>query len=225
MRGLKAASLASAAVACGVMFSPVMSRADTTSFVQTSDHCTGGCLINTNNTIAISDVGTGTNTVFTFTISLTGGYFPVSTGFDTSFAFSSTLSDLALSTITGYTTFKSATSVHMDGVGNFQPTVYGQTWGGQGGGAHDTHQTLTFTATTGTAITLATFLADLEASSTGALFALDVINTGTGNTGLIDFGSGTPTVPLPGAVWLFGTALVGMGVLGRRRRKTGSAQV
>ena len=49
--------------------------------------------------------------------------------------------------------------------------------------------------------------------------AVDILGTtGTGGkTGLV---GGTPLnpVPLPGAAWLFGTALVGMTVLGRRRR-------
>jgi hypothetical protein len=71
-------------------------------------------------------------------------------------------------------------------------------------------------------LTLATFLAEL-ATSNGSPFFADVINNNRtgGPTGIIDF---TQQVPLPPAALLFGTALVGLGVLGRRRRKDGLAQ-
>ena len=67
-------------------------------------------------------------------------------------------------------------------------------------------------------LTLATFLAEL-ATSGGSPFFADVINNNrTGSpTGIIDFTQ--QAVPLPPAALLFGTALVGLGILGRRRRK------
>jgi hypothetical protein len=65
-------------------------------------------------------------------------------------------------------------------------------------------------------VSLATFLADL-ATSGGSTFFADVINNNRagGPTGIIDF---SQVVPLPPAALLFGTALVGLGILGRRRK-------
>jgi len=62
-------------------------------------------------------------------------------------------------------------------------------------------------------------IADLTAANAnGNIFVADVFSGQTGNTGPVDV-SGTPSqVPLPPAALLFGTALVGMAVLGRRRR-------
>jgi len=57
------------------------------------------------------------------------------------------------------------------------------------------------------------FFADLSHLFAGTTQAL---------TGIVDFG--LTAVPLPPAALLFGTALVGMGILGRRRRKDGLAQ-
>ena len=48
-------------------------------------------------------------------------------------------------------------------------------------------------------------------------YYVDVFSAQTGNTGIINFS--LTGVPLPPAALLFGTALIGMGILGRRRRK------
>jgi hypothetical protein len=92
---------------------------------------------------------------------------------------------------------------------------------------------------TGTTDTLAQFIATLLAGTASSypsiLFAADVQDPGSGNTGTIGFTfrditnnpctgpdchpGGSGEVPLPGAVWLFGSALAGLGMLGMRRRR------
>jgi hypothetical protein len=62
-------------------------------------------------------------------------------------------------------------------------------------------------------------IADLTVpNNLGILFVADVLAP-NGNTGPVDVS--TPPIPIPPAAFLFGTALVGMTVLGRRRRKDG----
>jgi hypothetical protein len=78
---------------------------------------------------------------------------------------------------------------------------------------------LTFTVTNAT-------LAQLEtANAAGNIFVADILCGATqagctgGLTGPVDVSTPTPPVPIPGTVWLFGTALAGLGLLGRRKRK------
>jgi len=58
-------------------------------------------------------------------------------------------------------------------------------------------------------------------SPISGVFFADIRNA-QGLTGIVDLG--LSQIPLPPAALLFGTALVGMGILGRRRRKGGLAQ-
>jgi hypothetical protein len=82
---------------------------------------------------------------------------------------------------------------------------------------------------TAAGLTAATFVADLQAATTGAnpstpaaFFAADVLNTNNGNTGIINFGVPAP-VPLPGALPLFATGLGALGLLGWRRKRKAQA--
>jgi hypothetical protein len=110
----------------------------------------------------------------------------------------------------------------MDGI-QFPSNFYGMTWNGGNGSAGQDGSTLSFMIT-GAGLTLTSFLA--ATSTDHAIFAADVINHNrtvtvdgvTGPpTGIIDFTLNTSAVPLPSAIWLFGSALVGLGFLSRRR--------
>jgi hypothetical protein len=74
-------------------------------------------------------------------------------------------------------------------------------------------------------LTLTSFLA--ATSTDHATFAADVVNHNRmvvidgvmqNPTGIIDFTLNTSAVPLPPAALLFGSALVGLGFMSRRRR-------
>jgi len=211
---LKFSALATGlALGLAVAAFPSASRADI--FVQTSDHCTGGCNINPLNTINV----TGGGGTITFTLNLAPNWFVVGSGLPVSFGFSSSIATLTPNALTGYTTVGPAGATGVDGVGTFPATFYGWDRTANGFAGHDPNNPVVFTLTTAATLTLAQFIASLEPSSTGPLFVADVINnnTGNGNTGAIDFG-GT-AVPLPPAALLFGTALAGLGILGRRRKK------
>ncbi|MGB1142197.1 MAG: VPLPA-CTERM sorting domain-containing protein [Halioglobus sp.] len=56
----------------------------------------------------------------------------------------------------------------------------------------------------------------LEANDDGIFFAADIFSIDTAQTGAA--GAGAPAVPVPAAVWLFGSALAGLVAVGRRRR-------
>jgi hypothetical protein len=94
---------------------------------------------------------------------------------------------------------------------------------------------LTMTAYLGTTVLGTVAIADIGSGLDALLTEISVAGLMdklvlTSSTGLVQFkqfeisGSGISNVPLPPAAILFGTALVGMGILGRRRRKDGIAQ-
>jgi hypothetical protein len=213
----------SALFAVGIM--PMATHA--ASYTFTSDDCTGGC--NPSGSVTVTQVSGGLEFVVTLGDSLQflGGN--VAAGIGASFAFDlSGVSGLSVGTPQTYHAVSTTpTSIHMDGAGTFNFGVVCDTCGSSGSNPPGGNS-ITFSVS-GTGATLA----DLVAPNGTSFFAADVIScksgvtscfgSGTGNTGVIDATLSTspppPPVPLPPAAMLFGTALVGMGILGRRRRK------
>jgi hypothetical protein len=165
---------------------------------------------------------TGVNEV-SVTVQLGSGEQFINGGVDSVFAFNTTVSGL---TATGISfsgqlageavplgTFQTGT-LSMDGAGTFGNFGYGVTTN-LSGGSDPLGNKLTFTLT-GTGLDISDFFANTK----GIFFAADIsagctTTNCTGNTGTGVIWA----APLPPAVLLFGTALVGMGVLGRQRRR------
>ena len=196
----------------------IASHAATLQFSLTSDHCDGGCLTGqtSGGTITITDVSGGVSVNVTL---LNGNEF-VHTGFDTDFGFN--LTGTPTITFSGVTSGfapnanpETAGSLHMDGTGYFQYGVQCTACGS--GGSNPQTGPLNFTVTA-TGLTVASFIQN----ATGQFFAVDLISATTGKTGGVD-ASVVSSVPLPPAALLFGTALVGLGILGRRRRSNAQA--
>jgi hypothetical protein len=225
MRGVSLSAFGKAA--CGALFAlslvfPATSRADT--YVQTSDHCDGGCGIDTSNTVTISQtaaqLAAGTVEI---KVSLDNGYSFVTTGAgDASFAFSSSLSDLTLtilSTTSSSTLWSTVKNSSLkESALTYPTTAYGLVWGGgNGGGKHDgglLDFTVSSTSTPG--LTVASFISTLLGgvngqTPTNALFAADVISppNSTGPTGIIDF-SASPSRDSPVPAPALGAGLPGL---------------
>ena len=196
----------------------IASHAATLQFSLTSDHCDGGCLTGqtSGGTITITDVSGGVSVNVTL---LNGNEF-VHTGFDTDFGFN--LTGTPTITFSNVTTGfapnanpETAGSLHMDGTGFFQ---YGVQCTGCGpGGSSPLSGPLSFDIT-GAGLSVLSLIEN----ASGQFFAVDLMSGTTGNTGAVDASVLSP-VPLPPAALLFGTALVGLGVLGRRRRSNAQA--
>lgn len=160
-----------------------------------------------------------------FTVQLASGYEFISTGFGAVFAFTTSIpityntptfgSGLLDGTTTG-----TSYPVKMDGAGWFGGGINAA----QTGGSSNYGSLLEFTITGASAIALINGLSPNGIPLTD-FFAADICvatnGACTGATGIVYDGlSINPqSLPLPSAALLFGTALVGMGILGRRRRK------
>src|SRR5262249_28060531 len=229
------------ALATGLMFGAILSApsvraatfvADATSPVTgTFGSCGFTCSPTSNGTVSVQEGTVGGVAALEFTVTLASGDGFINTGQQAAFTFNLTgmSNPITYQTVTGsggtYTLNSgTAGTVRMDGYGNFQ---YGVSFSGTGGSTNG-GTTLVFDIIgSGLTIGMVSGLSTNPPGSVSAQFSADIIQgctgqTCTGGTGVIGTGSVSPT-PLPTALLLFGTGLVGMGVLGRRRRKNGQA--
>ena len=243
MAGVKSITLTAVALAFALAALPATSRADT--YIQTSDHCTGGCngsLPFTLNTVTVTTTGVANQLLIT--AQLAGGWNFISSGAGGGASFGFSLPQTSLSfapvnpvafggtantptwqpfpngAVSNPQTVAGAATLHMDGI-TFPTSAYGMTWNNGNGAANQDGSILSFMIT-GAGLTLTSFLAGTD----GAIFAADVINHNRmvvingepqNPTGIIDFTLSTSVIPLPPAIWMFGSALVGLILLRRRR--------
>jgi PEP-CTERM motif-containing protein len=209
-----------------------------TTYVQTSDDCTGLCGTSSSNTVTVTDLGGGTLDI---SVSLAPGFNFIHSGFPGSFGFGLTSGFTSISFIQGSTVWSttgwtpiaspvsatspqtvSGVSQSWDGAGTFV-NGYGMTWNfGNGIGAQD-GTTLDFHISA-TGLTLASLAAD----TTGSFFVADVAGTGTSiingvvtrNTGIIDFTLAAVPEPSTWAMMILG--FVGIGFMAYRRKGQGN---
>ena len=196
-----------AALGIGMAAAPAVSRADT--FVLTTAGC-AVCSVNPVGQIVTNTVA-GTTTV---TATLFGTYFFFQAGNPPEIAFNLSGSP-SVNYVTLPGTFSdSGAQGPLGATGNFNESI--------GTTAHNVTlgQTLAFSFTG---------LTSFVANAAGFVFAVDLCTNGTngscsqGATGFAGAVPGTVATPIPPAALLFGSALLGLGILGRRRRKNGLA--
>jgi len=196
----------------------------------TSDHCTGGCGPQPTGFATITGTQLGTDLVQIAITPLNGNGLVGGLNGLTTFTFNSTQnqaltfnfgSNAALFDVSNSTTnTASAGAIHQDGFGTFE---YGFNYIGGNGASNPFTGSLIFTIA-GTGLTLGSFSELSTGGDPNSFLALDIISGTTGRTGVVDCcATGTPfditPVPLPPALALFGAGLVGIGWLGKRRKR------
>jgi hypothetical protein len=195
---------------------PLASTQSSATTIATLTSCavTGGCGSAT--TFGTIDL-TGT----TYTVTLTGGFqfFASGSGAQPFFAFNTTSGTAVFGTITG-------TGANLTGVNGTTPP------GNPPGGIGSMNNYITTTSDStpigsslAFVLTGSYVLGGNGPNGTGDTFAADIctaVANGacSGNTGWIDATLGPSPVPIPSAALLFGTGLAGLGILGRRRRRS-----
>ena len=205
---LKTAALGVAALFAMSMATTGVSYADTFQF--TSDHCTGTCGTPPFGTVTLTQVGTSVD----FTVSLAAGVGWAQTGAGDGQLFKfngapslASITNITSSGFTGQTLQGNTGSFSGDGTGDF---VFGISCSTCGNGNVMQNASIMFVVTNSTIAALT------GTNNKGIIFVADILGT-NGNTGPVDVSPPAP-VPLPPAAMLFGSALVGLGFLTRRRR-------
>jgi len=238
MASVKSLTLTAVALGFALAAFPATSRADL--YSQTSDHCTGMCGTVAGNTVTVTTTGVANQLEITVQLANNWNFIASGAGGGASFGFALPQTSLTFTAVnpaafsastwepfpggnaTSPQTVSRSTGNMMDGV-SFPANFYGMTWLAGNGAANQDGSTLSFLIS-GAGLTLTSFLA--ATSTDHAIFAADVINhnrtviidgVSQNPTGIIDFTLGS-AVPLPPAALLFGSALLGLGLLSRRRR-------
>jgi len=210
---MKLIAVASAVAACAFVAVPSASHAVT--FSLTSDHCSGGCGTPPFGTVTVIQNGANVD----FSVSLTDSNRFVLTG----------AADMQFFKFNGapslgsITVDQTAAGTHLiadtgafngDGTGNFNFGIACDT-GICGNGAANA---LPLGTVLSFHVAGATVAALTGLNNLGNIFVVDLLSGTTGNTGPVDASAPLTPTPIPPAAMLFGSALMGLGFLTRRRR-------